>query len=66
MLVDEARKSKIVTLGLLMQRESLAATLATTAANYNASLTSALSAATAGTTRATLKRRRSPPTTPSS
>ena len=43
-LLDEARKSKIVTLGLLMQREQLAATLATTAANYNASLTSALSA----------------------
>lgn len=44
MLIDEGRKSKIVTLGLLMQREQLAATLATTAANYNASLTSALSA----------------------
>lgn len=43
-LLDEARKSKIVTLGLLMQREKLAATLATTAGNYNASLTSALSA----------------------
>lgn len=43
-LLDETRKSKIVTLGLLMQRESLAATLATTAANYNAALTSALSA----------------------
>lgn len=44
MLLDEARKSKIVTLGLLMQREQLAATLATTSGNYNASLTSALSA----------------------
>lgn len=43
-LLDEARKSKIVTLGLLMQREQLAATLATTSGNYNASLTSALAA----------------------
>jgi len=43
-LLDETRKSKLVTLGLLMERESIAATLATTPGNYNGSLTSALSA----------------------
>lgn len=43
-LLDETRKSKLVTLGLLLEREQLAATLATTSGNYNASLTSALSA----------------------
>lgn len=43
-LLDETRKSKLITLGLLMQREAAAATLATTSGNYNASLTSALSA----------------------
>ncbi len=43
-LIDESRKAKIVTLGLLLQREQLAATLATTVANYPTSLTSALSA----------------------
>lgn len=43
-LLDEIRKSKIVTLGLMMEREQIAATLATTSGNYNAALTSALSA----------------------
>lgn len=43
-LLDETRKSKLVTLGLLMDREAAAATLATTSGNYNAALTSSLSA----------------------
>lgn len=43
-LLDETRKSKIVTLGLLMEREQLAAVLATTPGNYNAALTASLSA----------------------
>ena len=43
-LLDETRKAKIITLGLLADRENQAAVLATTAGNYNASLTSALAA----------------------
>lgn len=42
-LLDETRKSQLVTLGLILEREQLAATLATTSGNYNSGLTSALS-----------------------
>lgn len=41
-MLDEGRKIKIVTLALMLQKENLAATLATTVANYPSDLTSAI------------------------
>lgn len=43
-LISDARKARIVSLGLMLQTEQEAVTLATTAGNYVSSLTSALSA----------------------